>query len=111
MLAAPRGQASQKLDNRLVHELRTLLLDEVPGAVNEQFAPQSRYGGRECLKCSGARAQRDYGILAAGDEQGGLMDKCAGPGRREPPVAVEVAVPVESAAKSAARKFRRHVVE
>lgn len=74
ILASPWGQAFQETDERLAYEPRTLLLDEMSGTVDEQCSSQSGNRVGQRLNGGGARSQRYDGVLAAGDEQGRLVD-------------------------------------
>src|SRR5260370_35975077 len=61
------------------------------------------------LRLRGGKAQ--HAVAAAGGEQRGLADRLAAPRSAQPPVAPQIAIPVEPAPKAGAREFLRVVVE
>ena len=70
------------------------------GAVDDQPLFQVREHPFQFVDPLGADQAGDHGIMGSGDEQRRLMDLRALPGRGQFPVAVDIAVPVQPAAKT-----------
>ena len=72
---------------------------------------RSRRSGTFRQAIHGGAGAQDDGVAVAGDEERGHRDAGAAPGRHQLPGAVEVAVPVEAAAKARARELGRVEVD
>ena len=89
--------ATQKPQQGLVDLLRTFLLDIVASTFDQQRPLQVRHSGRHrCQRCF-ASGSRYYQVLCASDKQGPLTDHGASPRSKQFPIAIYVAVPVQSA--------------
>ena len=80
------------------------MLNPVTGALDEDFL-HAGHCAAHVLDRAGAALARDDGIARAGDEQRGLADDRVLPRRSQFPVAIDVAIPVEPAAKTGAPVF------
>ena len=96
---------ARECDQRGVHLVRALLLDPVAGAVDQDLLREVRHHAFQFIERALAERAGDHRVARAGDEQRGLPDDRAVPGRGQGPVAVDVAIPVEPAAKSGALIF------
>src|SRR4051812_3134047 len=81
------------------------------GAVEDMAAAQAGQGLREGIELGLRRRKAQDAVAAAGDEQRGHADRLAAPRAAELPVAPEVAVPVEAAAKAGAGELAGVVIE
>src|SRR5689334_24274715 len=88
-----------------------LLLHPVAGAVEDVTAAKAGQGLRVSIELGLRGGELQDAVTAAGDEERGLADRLAAPRRRLFPIAPQVAVPVEPAAKAGAREFLRIVIE
>src|SRR5690242_10362892 len=97
-----RSKSLQKLDQEPIHLVRPLLLDPVAGAIEDVTAAQAgqSFGIGVELGLRGGKLQD--AVATPGDEERGLTDRLAAPRRRLFPIAPEVAIPVEPAAKAGA---------
>ena len=79
------------------------------GAIDDQLSLQVRQHPVQFVDALGSDKPGNDGIVRSGDEQRRLMDLGALPGRGQFPVAVDVAVPVEPAAKAGLLVGRREL--
>src|SRR3954467_6573330 len=96
---------AREFNQRRVHLGGPLLLDPVAGAIEQDLALQVRHDAVHLVECALAHRASDHGVIGAGDEQRGLYDARPGPWHGQLPVAVDVAVPVQSAAETGAVVF------
>ena len=90
----------QKTDQGRVDLVGAFLLDPVAGAFDDELLPQVRQHPLHVGDALGADQTGDDGILRSRDEQRRLVDLRVLPRRGQFPVAVDVAIPVEPAAKA-----------
>ena len=91
-------QALQKIDDRGVDLGRAFLLGPVAAARQHDRLAQLRHEFREVRQQLVHAGERYDEVAVAGDVQRRYIDGLAGERRRQLPVAVDVAVPVEPAA-------------
>ncbi|CAM2152745.1 hypothetical protein PT2222_290061 [Paraburkholderia tropica] len=106
---ALHGLAAQKIDQQRVDVGGTFLLDPVARLGQQHLAREARHVGFE--RFVGLRRHADHAVLLARDEQRRLLDARAVEERRECPVAIEIAIPVDGAAKAALAELRGEHVE
>jgi hypothetical protein len=80
----------------------TLLLDPVACTFDQDLAFEARHHIGHLVERALAHRSGDHGVVCASDEQRGLHDLRAVEWRGQFEVAVDVAIPVEPAAKAAA---------
>ena len=81
------------------------------GTLEDVAASQAGQRLGEGVKLGLGCGEAQHAVAAAGDEQGRLPDRLAAPRPAQLPVALEVAVPVQAAAKAGAGEFLGVVVE
>ena len=101
---------ARKADQRGVHLIGPLLLDPVAGAFEDDLA-KVRHDALQFIERALAHRAGDHRVVRSGDEQRRLRDLRVLPRRGQLPVAVDVAIPVEAAAKAGALIFGREHVE
>src|SRR3954451_9260452 len=77
-----------------------LLLNPVAGALDDQLAFQVRQNPLHVSDALGSDQPGDDGVLRSRNKERRLMDLRALPWRRQFPVAIDVAVPVQSATEA-----------
>ena len=105
------SQPLEEVDQQFVDLGRPLLLHPMAGALEDMAAAQAGQGLGVGVELGLGRREAQHAVAAAGDEQRRLADRLAAPRPAELPVAPEVAVPVQAAAKAGAREFLGVVVE
>src|ERR687898_1525578 len=100
----------QKRQQRGVDAFRPLLLNPMTGAFDDHFF-DAGHGATYVLHRRGAALARDYRVARTDDEQRGLTNRRVLPGRGQRPVAIDVAIPVEPAAKTGASILARELLD
>ena len=100
----------QKLQQRGIDAFRPLLLNPVTGAFDDHFL-HAGHGAAHVLDRGGTALARDHRVARADDEQRGLTNRRVLPRRGQRPVAIDVAIPVEPAAKTGASIFARELLD
>src|SRR6058998_4074580 len=95
----------EKFEHEGVHLGCPLLLRPVPAAGQHDRPPKLRDERRQIRDELIHSREAHYEIAVAGDVEGGNGDDGAGERRQELPVAIDVAVPVEPAAKAGASEL------
>src|ERR1022692_1071957 len=95
---SPLLETLQKLDQYLVDLFGTLLLHPMPGTGDDHFLFQIRSERTRHLVPTGNHFA--YHVMLAGGEHGGLAQLRAVEEGRQFPVAIEIAIPVDSAANA-----------
>ena len=98
----PCGYYTEEVEQQAVHVLGPLAPDPMPRAGQDvtTAGPAAKCAGSSMMRL---RGPAQNAVALAGDEQRGLRDGLAAPGRSALPVAGRVAVPVQAAAEAAWR--------
>src|SRR6266567_1378233 len=104
-------EALEELQHRHVDLVGPLLLGPVAAAGKDQGLAELGHESRQVGDDLVHAAEGEHEITVAGDVEGGDGDGGARIGGEELPVAIDVAIPVEPAAKARASEFLRVEVE
>src|SRR5512141_457057 len=98
-------QAADEIEDRGVDFVRALLLGPVAAAGQHLDVTQCRHDLFEIGEILGHSGEGDHQVMVARDIEGRDGHLCAGEGRHELPVTIDVAIVIEGTAKAAASEF------